>query len=135
MCIQSMHLFLHVNHFFRKRNHKGTSEAPVLPSSKHSRCSKDISMGRRQAQAVPVATFCGRMIVFINTFCPITLVLSAPYACCSLLFFPLQFDCPNVSLPFSATYSLHLIHTHCFRRLPVFVSIFRLLLLLFIFPL
>ena len=32
-----------------KGMHKGTSEAPVLPESKHQRCSKGISMGRRQA--------------------------------------------------------------------------------------
>ena len=75
----------------------------------------------------------GMHIVFINTFCPITLVLSAPFVCCSLLFFCLRFDCPNVSSPFSATYSLHLIHTQHFHQLPVFVSIFRLLLLLFNF--
>ena len=32
-----------------KGMHKGTSEAPVLSESERERCSKDISMGRRQA--------------------------------------------------------------------------------------
>ena len=41
-----------------KGMHKGTSEAPVLPESKHQRCSKVSSAGRGLVRTVPVATFC-----------------------------------------------------------------------------